>query len=79
MKGQGVRAGVPDLCLPVARGNEHGLFIELKVAGGRVSDEQKKWLKALSGQGYRAAVCYGWMEAVKATCAYLGIAMPEGI
>lgn len=29
-KAEGVKAGVPDLCLPVARGGYHGLYIELK-------------------------------------------------
>lgn len=37
----GVRAGVPDIFLPVARGGYHGLWIELKRRrGGRVSGEQ---------------------------------------
>lgn len=31
LKRQGVKAGVPDLHLPVARGGYHGLYIELKV------------------------------------------------
>ena len=30
LKAQGVKPGVPDLCLPVARGNFHGLYIEMK-------------------------------------------------
>lgn len=36
-KAEGVKAGVPDLFLPAARGNFHGLYIEMKrKAGGRV-------------------------------------------
>ena len=35
MKRQGVKAGVPDLMLPVARGGYHGLFLEMKAALGR--------------------------------------------
>ena len=31
LKRQGVKAGVPDLCLPVARQNYHGLYIEMKL------------------------------------------------
>mgnify|MGYP004433785991 CR=1 FL=1 len=31
LKRQGVKAGVPDLHLPVARGGYNGLYIELKV------------------------------------------------
>ena len=39
LRAEGVKAGVPDLCLPVARGQYHGLYIELKrQRGGRTSD-----------------------------------------
>lgn len=63
-KAEGVKAGVPDLFLPVARGPYHGLFIEMKrQKGGRVSDEQKAWISALTAQGYLAEVCHGWLEA----------------
>ena len=65
MKAQGVRAGVPDLCLPIARGGYHGLYIELKAVGGRVQDTQRVWIERLTAQGYRAAVCFGF-EAAKA-------------
>ncbi|HNW87934.1 MAG TPA: VRR-NUC domain-containing protein [Candidatus Limiplasma sp.] len=41
LKQQGVRAGVPDICLPVACGGCHSLYIEMKrLKGGRVSPEQ---------------------------------------
>lgn len=30
LKQQGVKSGVPDLCLPVPRGQYHGLYIEIK-------------------------------------------------
>lgn len=63
-KAEGVKAGVPDLFLPVARGPYHGLFIEMKkLKGGRVSAEQKAWIAALKAQGYRAEVCHDWEEA----------------
>ena len=35
LKAQGVKKGVPDLCLPVARGPYHGAYIELKTQTGR--------------------------------------------
>jgi hypothetical protein len=64
-KAEGVKAGVPDICLPVARGGFHGLYIELKrQKGGQVSDNQKSWLEKLDREGYRIAVCKGW-EAAK--------------
>ena len=64
LKAEGVRRGVPDLCLCLPRGGYHGLFIELKrQKGGQVSAEQKAWISALRGQGYRAEVCKGATEA----------------
>lgn len=78
-KGEGVKAGVPDLCLPVARGPYHGLYIELKrLEGGRLHPEQKRWLEALAGQGYAAVVCKGWEEAVAQILGYLGMKQPWG-
>ena len=73
LKAEGVRAGVPDLFLPVASRGMHGLWIELKRAnGGRVSPEQEGWAKALIGQGYCVVVCYGADEAIQQIRGYLG-------
>ena len=63
LKHEGVKKGVPDLCLPVARGNYHGLYIEMKYDKGKTSKEQKEWLNKLNKQGYKAVVCYGFEEA----------------
>ena len=72
-KAEGVKAGVPDLFLPVARGEFHGLFIEMKrIDGGRVSAEQKAWMDKLRAQGYEAVVCRGWEGASEALLRYLG-------
>lgn len=72
LKAQGVLAGVPDICLPCARGGYHGLYIELKRRqGGRVSPEQKKMLMALQRLGYRAEVCHGWEEAAQIITEYM--------
>ena len=72
LKRQGVKPGVPDLFLPVARGVYHGLFIELKRRdGGRLSENQKRWLHLLERQGYAAVVCHGAKEAVVALTTYL--------
>lgn len=72
LKAEGVRAGVPDLCLPVPRGAHHGLYIELKRRhGSKVSPAQREWLDRLSAQGYDTAVCYGWEDAASTIMAYL--------
>ena len=72
LRADGVRAGVPDLCLPVPRGGCHGLYIELKrLRGGRLSEQQRAWLDALGKQGYAVAVCKGWEDAAETILRYL--------
>lgn len=69
---EGVKAGVPDVCLPVARGGFHGLYIELKRReGGKVSENQSKWIANLKQQNYEAVVCKGWEAAADAIIKYL--------
>ena len=71
-RAMGVKSGVPDLFLPVARGPWHGLFLELKrTKGGRVSREQAAWIRDLGAQGYCAVVSYGWEEARREIERYL--------
>lgn len=71
-KAEGVKAGVPDLFLPVARNGLHGLWIEMKRReGGRVSEHQSEWIERLRVQGYAVEVCYGWQEASKVLTEYL--------
>ena len=71
LKRLGVRAGVPDLILDVARGNYHGLRIEMKAMGGRATPAQKEWLDQLRLQGYAATICYGAEAAIKVLKDYL--------
>jgi hypothetical protein len=71
MKRQGVRPGVPDLCLPVARGRFHGLYIELKRKGEGPTEAQCGWISELNRQGYYACVCEGWEAARETILGYL--------
>ena len=72
LKAEGVKPGVPDICLPIPRGGKHGLYIELKRRkGGTVSKEQEAWIRALMGQGYMCAVCHGWEAARDEILRYL--------
>lgn len=72
LKQQGVKPGIPDIFLPCARGEWHGLYIELKRRkGGRVSNEQKEMIRLLIEQGYKAVVCYGWEEAKTVIVEYM--------
>lgn len=64
LKATGVKAGVSDIFLPVARHGVHGLFIELKkVKGGKVSEEQQSFGESMHQQGYGFCVCHGWLQA----------------
>lgn len=77
-KAMGVKRGVSDVFLPVAKGGYHGLYIELKAKDGRPEKEQKEWIAAVREQGYYAAVCYGGIEAANLVEAYMkrGVAKP---
>jgi hypothetical protein len=73
LKREGVKRGVPDICLPVARRGYHGLYIELKrLRGGTVSPDQKAFIAKLQAQGYRATVCAGFESARQEIEEYLG-------
>jgi hypothetical protein len=64
LKAEGMKSGVPDLILPVARGVYHGLAIEMKRAkGGKLSENQAEWIQSLKRQGWLAVVCEGQDEA----------------
>ena len=69
----GVRVGMPDLHLPVARGVYHSLYIELKrIRGGRVTDAQNRRIKRLQKAGNCVVVCHGADEAIAAIKYYYG-------
>lgn len=71
LKAQGVKAGVPDLCLPVARNGKHGLYIEMKYGKNVCTAMQKEWLRDLEEQDYETAVCHGADEAITVIEKYL--------
>lgn len=71
LKRQGVKSGVPDICLPVARGEWHGLYIELKAGKNKPTGNQKEWILRLREQGYAAEVAVGWLQAKELIEAYL--------
>lgn len=72
-KAQGVKKGVPDLHLPVARGKYHSLYIEMKTEKGKTSPEQDWWIPELAAQGNFCEVCHGWESAVRVLRWYLDL------
>ena len=71
LKSQGVKPGVPDLCIPVARGKYHSLYIELKDDGGKPTKQQIEWIYRLREEGMCAWVCVGVDNALELIRRYL--------
>ena len=73
LKAEGVKAGVWDMLLPLARCGQHGLWIEMKAPDGRPSPEQLEWGDKMYHAGYALAVCYSVDDAIRETKAYLDL------
>ncbi|MGV8917811.1 MAG: VRR-NUC domain-containing protein [Pseudomonas sp.] len=77
LKGQGVKAGIPDLVLPMARGGYFGMYLEFKATppnDAPVSASQHARIRLLGEQGYLAIVCRGHFDAMEQIRAYLRLA-----
>lgn len=72
LKAEGVKPGVPDIFLPWPSNNKSGLFVELKAPSGQISPAQRVWNLNLACH-YQAEFCFGWIEAAKTICEYLGV------
>jgi hypothetical protein len=71
LRAEGVKAGVPDCCLPVARGRFHSLWIEMKRKPNKPTETQELWIARLRAAGCMAVVCYSADEAIRVIGHYL--------
>lgn len=71
LKSEGVKKGVPDICLSVARHGKHSLWIELKIKPNRLSPEQEAQILGLNQRGHLAVVCWSSHEAIDVLRKYL--------
>jgi len=71
VKRSGAIRGVPDVFLPIPVGERHGLYIEMKTKGGKVSPEQNEFLEYAMEVGYVSAVCFSAKEAIELIEKYL--------
>lgn len=73
LKQEGVKAGVPDIHLPIARYTYLGLWVEMKAPKGKLSGSQKRWKDKLEAYGHKVIVCYTWEQAKDAILDYLEV------
>ncbi len=76
LKREGVRRGVPDLQLDMARGGFHGLRMEVKTPKGRLTLEQREWRDWVRAQGYKYHVVRSVQQGVNVLQAYLEGGLP---
>ena len=73
MLNEGAKAGIPDLFLPVRSANYSGLYIEMKSAKGRLTEQQKQFKIFAESQGFKLIVPRSCDEALKEILNYCGI------
>lgn len=78
LKIMGTRPGCPDYYCDMPMLGYHGLRIEAKIPGGRVTPDQKAVITRLREQGYAVAVCYGLDSMLACAGAYaMGVPHPD--
>jgi hypothetical protein len=71
LKREGVKRGVPDVCLCVARKGYHGFYLELKVDYNKPTEDQEKFLQRLEANGYKTEWTRSLDEALEMIDEYL--------
>jgi len=64
-KKRGLRAGMPDICVPIASKGYHALYIELKKSDRKnnPTKKQTECMMHLKNVGNAVFVAYGWVHA----------------
>ena len=65
MKLLGKKKGIPDIFIPLGRGEYNGMYVEMKFGRNKTTKEQDFWLRRLSKLNYYCVVCYSSQEAIK--------------
>lgn len=74
LKAMGVKPGVADYILPIARGGHPALWLEAKSKDGVLSPAQKDLFPKMAAQGMHIVVCYTLDQMIHAVTAYLTLA-----
>lgn len=70
-------AGMPDLCLPVARNGYTHFYIELKAPGEKPRENQLKSHAFLASEGAKVGVYDQWWDAAQAILEYLNVPLSD--
>lgn len=73
MKAEGLTKGICDLLLPCAKGEYHGLFIEMKDGKKKLRPDQEEFMEFALDEGYLAVVCTSFGHAKSEILAYLNL------
>jgi hypothetical protein len=71
LKSEGVRAGIWDLRMEVARKGFTGMYIEMKYGVNKLTDGQLAFQLIANNAGALTIVCYDWIDAKNAIENYL--------
>lgn len=71
LKEEGVRPGIPDLCLPIARKGFNAFYIEMKTKKTYPNRTQKRIHQLLQKYNNKVVVCHSCEDAIKETLLYL--------
>lgn len=66
LKAMGVRAGILDFLLPIARHGYHSLWIETKITPNKPTAAQLEWIRRLQMEGHRCRVIWDSFDEVMA-------------
>jgi hypothetical protein len=76
-KRTGLKSGVPDVHLPIAKGLFVGWWCEFKSKHGSVAVNQKEWHRRLSAHGHRVCIARSWDAAANELIDYLQLPIPK--
>lgn len=71
LKRKGVRAGIPDVVVPIPMGSDAALYVELKIKPNKLSDAQGEMCTLLHCNGNRVRVAWSGDELIKIVTDYL--------
>ncbi|MBE5936030.1 MAG: VRR-NUC domain-containing protein [Lachnospiraceae bacterium] len=70
LKREGLKCGVSDICIPVAKSGYSNLYIELKAGKNKATTSQREFIESINKYGGKALVVYEADNAIEVIKAY---------